>query len=51
MRDEEQTVTHGMDDGESIAIQISVTIDAGADVFLINDKKLKQIKEIKVFFR
>jgi len=30
------------------AIQISVAIDIGADVFLTNDKKLKQIKEIKV---
>jgi len=30
------------------AIQISTAIDVGADVFLTNDKKLKQIKEIKV---
>ncbi len=30
------------------AIQISAAIDVGADVFLTNDKKLKQIKEIKV---
>ncbi len=30
------------------AIQISVAIDIGADAFLTNDKKLKQIKEIKV---
>jgi len=30
------------------AIQISVAIDVGADVFLTNDKKLKQIKELKV---
>jgi len=30
------------------AIQISVAIDAGADAFLTNDKRLKQIKEIKV---
>lgn len=30
------------------AIQISVAIDVGADAFLTNDKKLKQIKEIKV---
>jgi predicted nucleic acid-binding protein len=32
------------------AIQISTAIDAGADVFLTNDKKLKQIKEIKLWF-
>ncbi len=30
------------------AIQISVAIDVGADAFLTNDEKLKQIKEIKV---
>jgi predicted nucleic acid-binding protein len=30
------------------AIQISAAIDVGADVFLTNDKKLKQIKELKV---
>jgi predicted nucleic acid-binding protein len=30
------------------AIQISTAIDVGADVFISNDKKLKQIKEIKV---
>ncbi len=30
------------------AIQISAAIDVGADAFLTNDKKLKQIKEIKV---
>lgn len=30
------------------AIQISTAIDVGADVFFTNDKKLKQIKEIKV---
>lgn len=30
------------------AIQISTAIDIGADVFLTNDHKLKQIKEIKV---
>jgi len=30
------------------AIQVSTAIDVGADVFLTNDKKLKQIKEIKV---
>ena len=30
------------------AIQISSAIDAGADIFLTNDKKLKQIKEMKV---
>jgi len=31
------------------AIQISAAIDAGADAFLTNDRKLKQIKEITVF--
>jgi predicted nucleic acid-binding protein len=30
------------------AIQISVAIDVGADIFLSNDKKLKQIREIRV---
>ncbi len=30
------------------AIQISTAIDVGAETFLTNDKKLKQIKEIKV---
>jgi predicted nucleic acid-binding protein len=30
------------------AIQLSAAIDVGADGFLTNDKKLKQIKEIKV---
>ncbi len=30
------------------AIQIASAIDAGADAFLTNDKKLKQIKDIKV---
>ncbi len=30
------------------AIQISTAIDIDADVFLTNDHKLKQIKEIKV---
>lgn len=30
------------------AIQISAAIDVGADAFLTNDAKLKQIKEIKV---
>jgi len=30
------------------AIQISAAIDAGADAFLTNDRKLKQIEEIKV---
>lgn len=30
------------------AVQISAAIDVGADAFLTNDKKLKQIKEIKV---
>jgi predicted nucleic acid-binding protein len=30
------------------AIQISAALDVGADVFLTNDKKLKQIKEIKI---
>jgi len=30
------------------AIQISGCIDVGADVFLTNDDKLKQVKEIKV---
>lgn len=30
------------------AIQISVAIDVGADAFLTNDKRLKQVKEINV---
>lgn len=30
------------------AIQISAAIDVGADAFITNDKKLEQIKEIKV---
>lgn len=30
------------------AIQIACAIDAGADAFLTNDKKLKQINEIKI---
>ena len=30
------------------AIQMSVAVDVGADAFLTNDKRLKQIKEIKV---
>jgi predicted nucleic acid-binding protein len=30
------------------AIQVSAALDVGADAFLTNDKKLKQIKEIKV---
>ena len=30
------------------AIQISAAINAGADAFLTNDRKLKQIEEIKV---
>jgi predicted nucleic acid-binding protein len=30
------------------AIQISAAIDIGADAFLTNDKRLKEIKEIKV---
>ncbi len=30
------------------AIQISVAIDVGAEIFITNDKKLQQIKEIKV---
>lgn len=30
------------------AIQISTAIDVGADAFITNDKKLEQIKEIKV---
>jgi len=30
------------------AIQISTSIDVGADAFLTNDDKLKQVKEIKV---
>lgn len=30
------------------AIQISAAIEAGTDAFLTNDKKLKQIKEIKI---
>jgi len=33
------------------AIQISVAIDVGADAFLTNDKKLKQIREINVIKR
>ncbi|MGR3310948.1 MAG: type II toxin-antitoxin system VapC family toxin [Candidatus Brocadiales bacterium] len=32
------------------AIQLSVAIDVGADAFLTNDKKLTQIKELKVLF-
>jgi predicted nucleic acid-binding protein len=31
------------------AIQVSAAMNIGADAFLTNDKKLKQIKEIKVF--
>ncbi len=31
------------------AIQIAAAIDVGADAFLTNDAKLKQIKEIKIF--
>ena len=31
------------------AIQIATAIDVGADAFLTNDRKLKQIKEVKVF--
>lgn len=31
------------------AIQISAAINAGADAFLTNDRKLKQIEEIRVF--
>ena len=30
------------------AIQISTAIDVGADAFITNDKKLEQIKVIKV---
>lgn len=30
------------------AIQISAAIDVGADIFVTNDQKLKQISEIKV---
>lgn len=30
------------------AIQISAAVDVGADAFLTNDIKLKQIKEIKI---
>jgi predicted nucleic acid-binding protein len=30
------------------AIQISAALDVGTDAFLTNDKKLKQIEEIKV---
>ncbi|NOZ25070.1 MAG: PIN domain-containing protein [Nitrospirae bacterium] len=30
------------------AIQVSAAIDVGADAFLTNDKKLKQVNEIKV---
>lgn len=30
------------------AIQIAVSIEVGANAFLTNDKKLKQVKEIKV---
>lgn len=30
------------------AIQIAAALDAGADVFITNDKKLKRMKEIKV---
>ena len=30
------------------AIQLSTALDVGADAFLTNDKKLKQVKEIKV---
>jgi predicted nucleic acid-binding protein len=30
------------------AVQISAAIEVGADAFLTNDKKLKQIKEVKV---
>lgn len=31
------------------ALQISAAINAGADAFLTNDRKLKQIEEIRVF--
>ena len=31
------------------AIQVSAAMNIGADAFLTNDKKLKQIKEIQVF--
>lgn len=31
------------------AIQISAALEAGTDAFLTNDKKLKQIKDIRVF--
>ena len=30
------------------ALQVSTALDVGADAFLTNDKKLKQINEIKV---
>jgi len=30
------------------AVQISAALNAGVDAFLTKDKKLKQIKEIKV---
>jgi predicted nucleic acid-binding protein len=30
------------------AIQLSVAIDVEVDVFLTNDNKLKQIKEVKI---
>jgi predicted nucleic acid-binding protein len=30
------------------AIQIAVSINAGADAFITNDEKLKQIKELKI---
>lgn len=30
------------------AIQLSASLEVGADAFLTNDKKLKQVKEIKV---
>ena len=32
------------------AIQLSTAIDVDVDAFLTNDKKLKQIKEVKVLF-
>ncbi len=34
---------HGLD-----AIQLSTAIEVGAEVFLTNDNKLKQVKEIKI---
>jgi predicted nucleic acid-binding protein len=30
------------------AVQLAAALDAGADAFLANDKKLQRVKEIKV---